>query len=229
MSDNALKHFVEAALLAASSPLNIDALLKAAQARPGSPEVTKSDLREALKTLVDEYAERGIELIEVASGFRIQITAAMGGELVGLFEERPPRYSRAFFETLALIAYRQPITRGEIEDVRGVAVSSTIIRSMLEREWVRVVGHRDVPGKPAMFGTTKAFLDYFNLKSLDDLPSLAELTDMESLRIQLDLPTVEDGSSNPPAIARQDADDDQAAEADESNAPGDARVESAAG
>ena len=114
-----------------------------------------------------------------------------------LFEERPPRYSRAFFETLALIAYRQPITRGEIEDVRGVAVSSNIIRNMMEREWIRVVGHRDVPGKPAMFGTTRAFLDYFNLKSLDDLPSLAELTDIESLRIQLDLPTVDDGTGKP--------------------------------
>lgn len=201
MQEQSLKHFVEAALLVSAAPINIDTLHKAAAARPDVAEASKGDLREALKTLVDEYAERGIELVEVASGFRVQINAAMGQELVGLFEERPPRYSRAFFETLALIAYRQPVTRGEIEDVRGVAVSSNIIRSMLEREWVRVVGHRDVPGKPAMFGTTKAFLDYFNLKKLDDLPSLADLTDIESLRIQLDLPTVEDGSNNPPAVA----------------------------
>lgn len=215
MQDQSLKNFVEAALLATSSPLNIDALLKAALARPDSAETSKSDLREALKALTDEYADRGIELIEVASGFRVQVRAEMGSELVGLFEERPPRYSRAFFETLALIAYRQPITRGEIEDVRGVAVSSNIIRSMLEREWVRVVGHRDVPGKPAMFGTTKAFLDYFNLKKLDDLPSLAELTDIESLKIQLDLPTVEDGSSNPPAVVRDSM--EQADSADAAN------------
>ncbi|MEO0574777.1 MAG: SMC-Scp complex subunit ScpB [Pseudomonadota bacterium] len=193
--------FVEAALLAAAEPLSIDQLLKVALARPQAAPVTKSDLREALKIITDDCEHRGVELLEVASGFRFQVTQDMARQLVGLFEERPPRYSRAFFETLALIAYRQPITRGEIEDVRGVAVSSNIVRSMLEREWIRVVGHRDVPGKPAMFGTTKAFLDYFNLKTLDDLPSLAELTDMESLRIQLDLPQVEDGSSNPPAIA----------------------------
>ncbi|MEM7765300.1 MAG: SMC-Scp complex subunit ScpB [Pseudomonadota bacterium] len=217
MDNEQLKHFLEAALLAASDPLNIDALLKVCLARPSAGDVTKADIREALKALTDDYSPRGIELIEVASGFRIQVRQAMGAELVGLFEERPPRYSRAFFETLALIAYRQPITRGEIEDVRGVAVSSNIIRSMLEREWVRVVGHRDVPGKPAMFGTTKAFLDYFNLKKLDDLPSLAELTDIESLKIQLDLPTVEDGSNNPPAIAQVEAVED----ANDGDAPAD--------
>lgn len=192
MDDQSLKYFVEAALLASTEPLNIDRLQKVAEMRPSAPATSKADIREALKALVDDYAERGIELLEVASGFRIQVSKDMSSELLGLFEERPPRYSRAFFETLSLIAYRQPITRGEIEDVRGVAVSSNIIRSMMEREWIRIVGHRDVPGKPAMFGTTKLFLDYFNLKALDDLPSLAELTDMESLRIQLDLPEVPD-------------------------------------
>lgn len=189
-----IRHFIEAALLASPSPLGIDQLQRAASARPGNPETSKAEVREALDALRADYEGRGIELVEVASGYRIQVRAEMGRELTALFEERPPRYSRAFFETLALIAYRQPITRGEIEDVRGVSVSSNIIRSMMEREWIRVVGHRDVPGKPAMFGTTKAFLDYFNLKSLDDLPSLAELTDIESLRIQLDLPTVGDGT-----------------------------------
>lgn len=201
------KHFIEAALLASPEPLSIDQLQRAASARPGAAEIPKSDVREALKALTEDYEGRGIELLEVASGFRIQVRSEMGRELVALFEERPPRYSRAFFETLALIAYRQPITRGEIEDVRGVAVSSNIIRNMMEREWIRIVGHRDVPGKPAMFGTTKAFLDYFNLKSLDDLPSLAELTDIESLRIQLDLPTVDDGtgqSDDAPADASND-------------------------
>ena len=210
MQDYSLEHVVEAALLAASEPLTIDQLVKIVLASPGAEKVGKSELREALKALTDAYASRGLELIEVASGFRVQVTTDMARQLVGLHEERPPRYSRAFFETLALIAYRQPITRGEIEDVRGVAVSSNIVRSVLDREWVRVVGHRDVPGKPAMFGTTKAFLDYFNLKSLDDLPSLAELTDIESLRIQLDLPTVDDGST-PAAAEQSDADSAQSA------------------
>lgn len=199
-----LKHFIEAALLAASEPQSIDQLQKLAESLPGGTEVGKPALREALKALTDDYAERGIELVEVASGFRVQVRSEMGPLLQGLFEQRPPRYSRALFETLALIAYRQPITRGEIEDVRGVAVSSNIVRTLLEREWIRVVGHRDVPGKPAMFGTTRAFLDYFNLKKLDDLPSLAELTDMESLRIQLDLPEVDDGTGSVDGAEEQD-------------------------
>jgi hypothetical protein len=116
----------------------------------------------------------------------------MADRLQKLWEERPPRYSRALFETLALIAYRQPITRGDIEEIRGVSVSSNIVRQLLERDWIRVVGHRDVPGRPAMFGTTKAFLDYFSLKKLDDLPPLADLSDWESLRVQLNLPDVEE-------------------------------------
>ncbi|MEM1438861.1 MAG: SMC-Scp complex subunit ScpB [Pseudomonadota bacterium] len=217
------KHFIEAALLASPEPLSIDQLQRAASARPGASETPKSEVREALKALTEDYEGRGVELLEVASGFRIQVRSEMGRELVALFEERPPRYSRAFFETLALIAYRQPITRGEIEDVRGVAVSSNIIRNMMEREWIRIVGHRDVPGKPAMFGTTKAFLDYFNLKSLDELPSLAELTDIESLRIQLDLPTVDDGTgqtADAPAEASDgDAMEEAVADADEDEAP----------
>jgi segregation and condensation protein B len=120
----------------------------------------------------------------------------MADQLHKLWEERPPRYSRALFETLALIAYRQPITRGEIEEVRGVSVSSNIVRSLLERDWVRVVGHRDVPGRPEMFGTTRLFLDYFGLKKLDDLPPLADLSDWESLRVQLNLPEVEEDTSD---------------------------------
>jgi len=119
----------------------------------------------------------------------------MADRLQKLWEEQPPRYSRALFETLALIAYRQPITRGDIEEIRGVSVSSNIVRQLLERDWVRVVGHRDIPGRPAMFGTTKAFLDYFGLKKLDDLPPLADLSDWESLRVQLNLPDVEDPSA----------------------------------
>ncbi|MDH3643397.1 MAG: SMC-Scp complex subunit ScpB, partial [Gammaproteobacteria bacterium] len=132
---------------------------------------------------------------EVASGFRVQVKSTMADQLHKLWEDRPPRYSRALFETLALVAYRQPITRGEIEEIRGVSVSPNIVRSLMERDWVRVVGHRDVPGRPEMFGTTKTFLDYFGLKKLDDLPPLADLSDWESLRVQLNLPEVEEDTS----------------------------------
>ena len=188
MEASEIKHFVEAALLAAGRPLSIDQLQGLFDGRM-APQ--KSEIREALATLNDEYEERGIVISEVASGFRMQIKAGMADRLQKLWEERPPRYSRALFETLALIAYRQPITRGDIEEIRGVSVSSNIMRQLLERDWVRVVGHRDVPGRPAMFGTTKAFLDYFSLKKLDDLPPLADLSDWESRRVQLDLPDVE--------------------------------------
>jgi len=133
----------------------------------------------ALDALADEYMARGIELREVSSGFRIQVRQAYTEALRPLWSERPSRYTRALLETLALIAYRQPITRGEIEDIRGVTVSSSIVKTLLEREWVRVVGHRDVPGKPAMYGTTRQFLDYFNLKSLNELPTLAEIRDLD--------------------------------------------------
>ena len=184
-----IKHFLEAALLAAGRPLSVDQLRNLFDGRM-APE--KSEIRTAIATLIEEYEGRGITIAEVASGFRVQIKATMANQLHKLWEERPPRYSRALFETLALIAYRQPITRGEIEEVRGVSVSSNIVRSLLERDWVRVVGHRDVPGRPEMFGTTRTFLDYFGLKKLDDLPPLADLSDWESLRVQLNLPEVEE-------------------------------------
>jgi segregation and condensation protein B len=189
MDDNAIKYFVESALLAAGRPLTVDNL----QALFDDDSVPdKSQIKQAISSLLDDYSERGITITEVASGFRMQIEGNMAERLQKLWEERPPRYSRALFETLALIAYRQPMTRGEIEEVRGVAVSTNIMRSLMEREWIRVVGHRDVPGKPAMFGTTKLFLDYFGLKKLDDLPPLADLSDWESLRVQLNLPAVDD-------------------------------------
>jgi len=192
MDDKAIKYFVEAALLAAGRPLSIDQIQKLFDQR-SAPE--KSQIRQAISSLLDDYADRGITISEVASGFRMQIEGEMVERLQKLWEERPPRYSRALFETLALIAYRQPMTRGEIEEIRGVAVSSNIIRSLLEREWVRIVGHRDVPGRPAMFGTTKQFLDYFGLKKLEDLPPLADLSDWESLRVQLNLPAVEEDAA----------------------------------
>lgn len=189
MDATEIKYFIEAALLAAGRPLNVDQLKGLFDGRM-APE--KAEIRKAIATLNEEYEDRGIVVSEVASGFRMQVKTSMADRLQKLWEERPPRYSRALFETLALVAYRQPITRGEIEEIRGVAVSSNIVRQLLERDWVRVVGHRDVPGRPAMFGTTKAFLDYFSLKKLDDLPPLADLSDWESLRVQLNLPEVED-------------------------------------
>ena len=216
MDQTAVKHFIEAALLAAGRPLNIDQLQNLFDGR-STPQ--KADIRKAIADLIEEYDGRGFTISEVASGFRIQITASMAERLQKLWEERPPRYSRALFETLALIAYRQPITRGEIEEIRGVSVSPNIARSLLERDWVRVVGHRDVPGRPEMFGTTRTFLDYFGLKKLDDLPPLADLSDWESLRVQLNLPEVEeevsaapDASSEVPAlypdIEPEDAEDE---------------------
>jgi len=189
MDDTEIKYFVESAMLAAGRPLSIDQL-QGLFDDSSIPE--KSRIRQAIGNLVDDYEHRGITISEVASGFRIQVKSSMADRLQKLWEEKPPRYSRALFETLALIAYRQPMTRGDIEEIRGVAVSPNIVRSLLEREWVRVVGHRDVPGRPAMFGTTKAFLDYFGLKKLDDLPPLADLSDWESLRVQLNLPAVDE-------------------------------------
>jgi len=202
MDTTEIKHFVEAALLAAGRPLSIDQLKGLFDGR-SAPE--KAEIRRAIATLNDEYSERGIVVAEVASGFRMQIKSAMADRLQKLWEERPPRYSRALFETLSLVAYRQPVTRGEIEEIRGVSVSSNIVRTLLERDWVRVVGHRDVPGRPAMFGTTKTFLDYFGLKKLEDLPPLADLSDWESLRVQLDLPEVDDQITSGESLAAEAA------------------------
>lgn len=202
MDSTEIKYFIEAALLAAGRPLSIDQLKGLFDGR-SAPE--KTEIRQAIATLNEEYSERGIVVTEVASGFRMQIKSSMADRLQKLWEERPPRYSRALFETLALVAYRQPITRGEIEEIRGVSVSSNIMRTLLEREWVRVVGHRDVPGRPAMFGTTKVFLDYFSLKRLEDLPPLADLSDWESLRVQLNLPDVDEQTSSGESLAEQAA------------------------
>lgn len=178
-----LKHIIEALLLAAGSPLSLSQLVSLFE---GHEAYSSDDIGKALEALSSDLGDRGIELVEVASGFRLQTRKELIPWVSRLWEERPQRYSRALLETLALIAYRQPITRGEIEEVRGVSVRSNIIRTLQEREWVRVVGHRDVPGKPALFGTTRAFLDYFNLLSLDELPTLAEIKDMESLEPELD-------------------------------------------
>jgi len=184
-----LKNILEALLLASGEPLTVATMASvfSDEERPTSGEISK-----ALLELEGDYAERGLELKEVASGFRLQVRQEVHYWVSRLWEERPQRYSRALLETLALIAYRQPITRGDIEEVRGVSVRSNIIRTLQEREWIRVVGHRDVPGKPALFGTTKVFLDYFNIKSLDDLPSLAEIRDMVNFEPELDLEPVQE-------------------------------------
>ena len=198
MDDNEVKYFIEAALLAAGHPMSVDQLHNLYDDR-SAPE--KSQIRQAISNLQDDYEDRGITISEVASGYRIQVKSSMADQLQKLWEQQSPRYSRALFETLVLIAYRQPMTRGEIEEIRGVSVSTNIIRSLLEREWIRVVGHRDVPGRPAMFGTTKSFLDYFSLRKLDDLPPLADLSDWESLRVQLDLPAVDEDEEELPTGA----------------------------
>jgi segregation and condensation protein B len=182
--NNKLKQIVEAALLAAGKPLSLDQLIALF---PESEQPEKKQLREVLDELSEDYQGRGIEVTEVGSGFRIQVRGEFSPWISKLWVERPPKYTRALLETLALIAYRQPITRGEIEDIRGVSVSTNIIKTLTEREWVRVVGHRDVPGKPALYATTKEFLDYFNLKSLNDLPTLAEIRDLESINRELEL------------------------------------------
>ena len=185
MSQHPLSGVVEAVLLAAGRPVTVEQLLEMFEdnQRPTTEEVAA-----ALADLQQGYADRGVELREVASGWRVQVRPQYADVVSRLWQERPSRYSRALLETLALIAYRQPITRGEIEDIRGVTVSTTIMRTLHERNWIRVVGYREVPGRPELLGTTRDFLDYFGLKSLDDLPTLAELRDLEDIREKLDLP-----------------------------------------
>ncbi|MEJ2608930.1 MAG: SMC-Scp complex subunit ScpB [Candidatus Thiodiazotropha sp.] len=182
--DKKLKQIIEAALLAAGRPLSLDQF-RALFNEQEQPD--KTLLRDALSELTEDYQGRGVEVIEVGNGFRIQVRSEFSRWVSKLWAERPPKYSRALLETLALVAYRQPITRGEIEEIRGVSVSTNIIRTLTEREWVRVVGHRDVPGKPSLYATTKEFLDYFNLKSLNELPTLAEIRDLDSINQELEL------------------------------------------
>jgi segregation and condensation protein B len=196
MDPQLVKRIVEAALLAASQPM-AQAQLAAlfAETEPVGTET----IAQAIEELQADCAGRGVELVEVASGFRYQVRQDVHPWVARMWTERQSKYSRALLETLALIAYRQPITRAEIEQIRGVVVSASIIRTLEEREWVRVVGHRDVPGRPALFGTTRLFLDYFNLKSLDQLPPLAEIRDLEDLEPQLPLPDGERPA--PPLVA----------------------------
>ncbi|WP_201315765.1 SMC-Scp complex subunit ScpB [Dyella sp. EPa41] len=224
-----LKPIIEAALLASNQPMTVPQLL---ELFGEEDEVGREEVSRALEQLAEDCAHRGVELREVASGFRYQVKQNVHPWISRMWTEKPSRYSRALLETLALIAYRQPITRPEIEQIRGVVVSSNIIKTMEEREWIRVVGYRDVPGKPALFGTTRAFLDYFNLKSLDELPPLSEIRDMEDpqmsiapeplpVRVARDLPIDPDEENETLVVAGEETDTIVEDTTDEAPAPAD--------
>jgi segregation and condensation protein B len=183
MVEPKLKQIIEGAILAADRPLTLDQLVLLF----GKDAPERSEIKDALGEIEQDCEGRGFELKRVASGYRFQVRHELSDWISRLWEEKPPRYSRALLETLSLIAYRQPITRGDIEEIRGVSVSTNIIRSLVEREWIRIVGHRDVPGRPAIYATTRTFLDYFNLKSLEELPPLAEIRDLGKVNQELDL------------------------------------------
>lgn len=192
MESQQLKQILEAVILAVAEPISI---LRIQELFDEENRPEAKDLRAVLEDMQNDYADRGIELKELASGFCFQSKQQFSPWIARLWEERAPRYSRALLETLAIIAYRQPVSRAEIEDIRGVAVSSSIIKTLLEREWIKVLGHRDVPGKPGIYGTTKEFLDYFGLKSLDQLPTLEEIKDLDlmiqKLNTQLEFDNIE--------------------------------------
>ena len=186
-----IKRIIEAALLATEEPLTVERLVKLFVRGELEVEQARVQIREALKIVETEARDHGYELKRVASGYRFQVRQELSQWVSRLWDEKPPRYSRALLETLALIAYKQPVTRGDIEQVRGVSVSQNIMRTLLERGWIRVVGQREVPGRPAMYGSTRAFLDYFNLKSLDALPPLAEIRELiETLAVVEETPPI---------------------------------------
>ena len=183
MNGEKLKNIIEAILLASYEPLSVDKLHRIITSKVNS---SKSDILSAIDDLKTDYENKDIEITKVASGFRIQAKSEIGDYLNIMFAERTPRYSRALLETLSIIAYRQPVTRGDIEAIRGVSVSTSIMRTLTERNWVRIIGYRDVPGKPAMFATTPEFLDYFSLQRLDQLPDLPEKKEPTDLDLELD-------------------------------------------
>ena len=183
MHDNKLKNIIEAILLASYEPLSVDKLFKIITSKE---KTNKSDILSAIDNLQKDYEDKDIELAKVASGYRIQAKSKIGDYLNIMFADRTPRYSRALMETLSIIAYRQPVTRGDIEAIRGVSVSTSIMRTLTERNWIKIIGYRDVPGKPAMFATTPEFLDYFSLQRLDELPDLPEKKEPMDLDLELD-------------------------------------------
>ena len=207
-----LKHILEAVLLVSGKPQSLAQLQALFEGDDDAPD--KKAIKQALSVLEADFSDRGIELKEVANGFRIQAKQELEPWVSRLFQEKAPRYSRALLETLALVAYRQPVTRSEIEDVRGVSVSSYIMKTLMEREWIKIVGHKEVPGRPAMFATTKEFLDYFNLQGLEQLPTLQELKDLDKLGESLSLPSMEEpASEDEAASAGAEESDDMAASA----------------
>ncbi|MGJ8662260.1 MAG: SMC-Scp complex subunit ScpB [Marinicella sp.] len=187
-----IKNIIEAALMAFDEPLSMKSLVSLFP----DEEITSNDINQVLNELEQDYEHRGIELKRLSKGYRLQTREFIQPWLKNMWEQKPKKLSRALLETLALIAYRQPITRGEIEDIRGVAVSSKIIHYMMDKEWIRILGYRDVPGKPAMLGTTKSFLDYFNLSSLQELPNLSEIKDIDTLEQELDFAELKQDSEN---------------------------------
>jgi len=237
MSENSLTQVLEAVLLAAGRPVSLEQIRELFEE---SQRPSDEELKSALEELERLCEDRAVELKHVATGWRLQIRPRHADTVSRLWQERPARYSRALLETLALIAYRQPITRGEIEAIRGVAISSSIMRTLQERNWIRVVGHREVPGRPELLGTTRDFLDYFGLARLDELPTLAELRDFDELNVQLELPgqgedetranaiagvlagTVVESDAADAAELEADSDDESAESADEGQIDGQA-------
>ena len=193
---NKLNEILEALLLSASRPINIDEMVKVFD----DPKPSRDDIRSALNQLDEDCIERGIELKQVASGFRLQVKQNLSAYVAKLWEERPQKFSKATLETLSLIAYKQPITRGEIEEIRGVTVGTQLMRGLMERGWVKIIGQRDVPGRPSLYATTKEFLDYFGLQHLRELPELPSLPDLNSLELQLPIEEPE-SKDNPQALS----------------------------
>ncbi len=213
-----LKKIIEAALLATGAPLSI-AQLKALFDEDEAP--SQSEIKQALAALDVDLADRAVELVEVGSGYRIQVRTSLMPRVARLWAEKPPKYSRALLETLAIIAYRQPITRAEIEEIRGVSLSSNILRTLQERDWIKIIGHRDVPGRPELLGTTRAFLDYFNRKSLNELPTLAEIKDLDDFEPELALNDPETYTEQPGGEVQNghEAEDQHEPEDQEMDAP----------
>lgn len=193
---NKLNEILEALLLSASRPINIDEMVKVFD----DPKPSKDDIRLALNQLDEDCIERGIELKQVASGYRLQVKQNLSAYVAKLWEERPQKFSKATLETLSLIAYKQPITRGEIEEIRGVTVGTQLMRGLMERGWVKIIGQRDVPGRPSLYATTKEFLDYFGLQHLRELPELPSLPDLNSLELQLPIEEPE-SKDNPQTLS----------------------------
>lgn len=193
---NKINEILEALLLSASRPINIDEMVKVFD----DPKPSKDDIRSALNQLDGDCIERGIELKQVASGYRLQVKQNLSAYVAKLWEERPQKFSKATLETLSLIAYKQPITRGEIEEIRGVTVGTQLMRGLMERGWVKIIGQRDVPGRPSLYATTKEFLDYFGLQHLRELPELPSLPDLNSLELQLPIEEPE-SKDNPQALS----------------------------